>query len=350
MKKPKEPKEKKPKKVKPPKEKKPKKPKKGQAPAEDQEGQEGKKKKKFPILLLIPIIVLVVVAGVVVFVLLPGKDNAEDPDAEVSVEPEPPSLPPEYQVGDEVVAGMTLGADESEAKAIPAKTVVYTYTDLVDAGKAAETYAGQLSSADPRFYVVDEEFIRTDRPDFSAKEGTLLMARNIVVETPTPSPEPEESPEGSEDDADASAQPDPSPTPSAEPVEEPPGMVLMVKMEWSEGQCKVTADQVEGKVTSRPSSQQTPGGGGMGQHAAKDYLESLTPGQLGLEGESMEDYEVMIVDGIVLVNDEPCTRLNIYDKDMVIMGSYLIARDGQHMYLLDPLDGGVTELDMPKTN
>ena len=41
----------------------------------------------------------------------------------------------------------------------------------------------------------------------------------------------------------------------------------------------------------------------MGQHAAKDYLESLTPGQLGLEGESMEDYEVMIVDGIVLVND-----------------------------------------------
>lgn len=347
MKKPKEPKEpkekkpKKPKKEKAPKEKKPKKPKKGEAP---EEGQEGKKKKK-PILLIIPLAVVLVVAAVVIFVILPGR-NADDPDVEVSVEPVPPSLPPEYEVGDEKVAGMTLGADESEAKAVPAKTVVYTYVDLVDAGKAAETYVSQLAAADPRFYVVDEEFVRTDRPDFSTAEGTVLMARDIVVETPEPSPEPspeaEESPEGGE----ATEQPTPSPAPT-EPVEEVPTMVLTVKMEWSPGQCVVTADQAEGKVTSPPPSQ-TSGGGGMGQRAAQDYLKGLEPAQLGLEGSSMDDYEVMIIDGLVRVDAQPCTKLNVYDEDNVFVGCYLVALDGQHLYELDTLSGRVTELEMPK--
>lgn len=344
MKKQKEPKEKKPKKQKVPKEKKSKK---GQPPAEGQEGKGGKKGKKKLILLLIPL-VLVAAAAIVIFVILPGR-GGDDPEAEVSAEPVPPSLPPEYQVGDETVAGMTLGADESEAKAVPAKTVVYTYVDLADAGKAAETYVSQLSAADPRFYVVDEEFVRTDRPDFTAREGTVLMARNIVIEKPESSPAPEESAEGGEDqNAENSAQPTPTPEPTAQPEEEP-GRVLTVKIEWSEGQCVVTADEAEGKVTTRPRTPQgSVGGGGMGQQAAKDYLKSLNPAQLGLSGQSMENYEILVNDGTVFVNDLPCHRINIYDEYDVIMGCFLIALDGQHMYRLDVETNQVTAMDMPQ--
>lgn len=343
-KKPKEPKEKKPKKQKAPKEKKPRKPKKGQAPEEGQEG--GKKKKKPLILLLIPLAVVIAAAAIVVFVILPGRKGADEPDAEVSVAPLPPSLPPDYQVGDQTVAGMTLDADESEAKAALTR-VVYTYTDLADAGKAAETYVDQLTAANPRFYVVDEDFVRTDEPDFTTLEGTVLMARDIVVATPEPSAAPVESEAGGEDDA--SAQPTQTPAPSQPPAEETPGMVLAVKMEWSKGQCVVTADQEEGKVTSRPPSQQqgAAGGGGMGQRAAKEYLEGLEPAQLGLEGQSMDDYEVMVVDGIVLVSGEPCTKLNIYDEDYVFMGCYLVAQSGQELYQLDTVTGTITVMKMP---
>lgn len=343
---PKEPKEKKPKKEKAPKEKKPKKPKKGQAPEEGQEG--GKKKKKKPIiLLLIPLVVIIAAVVIVVFVILPGRNSTDEPDVEVSVAPLPPSLPPDFQVGDETVTGMALGADESEAKAALTQ-VVYTYTDLADAGKAAETYVNQLAAANPKFYVVDEDFVRTDKPDFTTQEGTVLMARNIVVATPEPSAAPEESEAGGEgQDGDASAQPTQTPAPSQPPAEETPGMVLAVKMEWSKGQCVVTADQEEGEVTSRPASQQGSAGGSMGQRAAKEYLKSLEPAQLGLEGPSMDDYEVMVVDGIVLVNGEPCTKLNIYDKDYVFMGCYLVAQNGQDLYQFDTVTGTVTAMKMP---
>lgn len=347
MKKPKEPKEKKPKKEKVPKEKKPKKPKKGQTAeqSEEQEGQ-GKKKKKFPILLLIPVVVLAVVAAVVVFVLLPGKDD--DPDAVVSEEPVPPSLPPEYMVGDLSIAGMTLGADESAAKAVPAKTVVYTYVDLEDAGKAAQTYVEQLQGADPRFYVVDEEFVRTEKPDFTAQEGMVLMARNIPVEKPESSAEPEASPEGEESPGAESAQPSPTPEPSPTPdPDEEPRYVLTVRMEWSKGQCVVTADEAEGRVTSAPQGPGGVMGSTMGQYDAKDYLKSLEPKVLGLSGESMDAYEVFIMDGVVRVNDLPCTKLNVYDENDVFAGCYMVSVDGQHLYQLNPMTGNVIELKMP---
>lgn len=343
MKKPKEPKEKKPKKEKAPKEKKPKKPKKGQPPEEGQEAQEGKKGKKKLILILISLIVIIAAVVIVVFVILPGRNSTDEPDAEVSVAPAPPSLPPDFQVGDETVVGMTLGSDESEAKAEVTR-VVYTYTDLADAGKAAETYVDQLSSANPKFYVVDEEYVRTDRPDFSTREGTVQMARNIEVKTEA-SPPPVES---QEDGENQDAQPSPSPT---QPPAEQPSMVLSVKIEWSEGQCVVTADEAEGKVTSPSRGPNGSGGGGsMGQQAAKDYLKSLTPAQLGLSGQSMDEYEIMTIDGTVFVNELPCHRLNIYDKNNVIMGIFLITLDGQHLYRLNPETDQVTSVEMPKTN
>lgn len=336
---PKAPKEKKPKKEKPPKEKKVKKGK--NAPEEvDEAGQQ--KKKKFPILMLIPAVVIIAAAVIIFVFVLPGRNADKDPDATVSVEPEPPVLPTELPVGEIMVPGMVLEADEFAAQAVLAKTITYTYTDLVDAGKAAETYVRQLKSAGPRYYVVNEELVRQrEEPDYTAGEGLVLMARNL----PKPEPEVSESaaPEGEE-----SGQPENSEAPqsappeeSAAPVDETPDMVITVRIAWTPGQCVVTADEILGKVTAPPRD---PNAGASAQHpvsqqGAQDRIASMTPAELGLPGESMDQYVVFPIDGIEMVNDVACIRVNVYstaDGSNKFMGGYLVSTDGLHLYRQDP--------------
>ena len=337
---PKAPKEKKTKKEKPPKEKKVKKGKGGPGPeAVDEAGQE--KKKKFPILMLIPAVVIIAAAVIIFVFVLPGRNADKDPDATVSVEPESPVLPTELPVGDEKVPGMVLEADEFAAQAVLAKTITYTYTDLVDSGKAAETYVKQLKSADPRYYVVDEELVRQrEQPDFKTGEGMVLMARNLpkpepeVVESAAPEGEESGQPEGSE------APQSPPPEESAEPGDETPDMVITVRISWSPGQCVVTADEILGKVTAPPPD--TTGSMGqrpIGQQGAQDRISSMTPAELGLPGESMDQYVVFPIDGVEMVDDVACIRVNVYSREdgtNRFMGGYLVSSDGLHLYRQDP--------------
>lgn len=360
---PKAAKEKKEKKVKPPKEKKPKKPKKskkGEGPVEETaevtEGSEaGKKKKKKlnPIFLLVSLAVIVAAALVIYFVVLPkvtGKDK--DPEPSVSVEPDPPVLPTELPVGEEnVVPGMVLGSDEYQAQAVLAKTITYTYTNLVDAGKVAETYVGQLRSADPSFSVVDEEFVRTDAPDFSTAEGMVLMARTLPLPEPeaTESQAPEESEPAESGDPAQSENPGESenpeesaqPTQAPEEAEEPVRMVLTVRITWSEGQCVVTADEEEGMVTSPPRETPSGNGGSLSVRGAQARLEAMTPAELGLSGESMEEYNVFPIDGVEMVDGVACITLYVYsdggENGNEFMGSYLMSIDGAHLYQVNPV-------------
>lgn len=372
---PKEPKApKKPKKEKPPKapkEKKPKKPKKEKPPRaakgkkgknapEAVEGQEGEQaKKKLPLPLLIISLAVIVAAAVIVFlfVIRPrlAGDPDEDPDATVSVEPQPPELPEKIPIGDDVeITGMTLGADESGALAEKAKTITYTYSNLVDAGKAAETYVTQLAQETPAFALVDEEFVRqTEKPDYTAAEGMVLLARNVPAAAAEPEsmPQPEESAEPTDDaDPDGSAEPTstPEPTPEPEPTPPPVTYVHTVRISWSPGICVVTADEQEGQVTSPPPT--AAANHSVSQHGAKQILQEMDPAQLELTGASMDEYEVMPVDGAEMVDDRPCIRLYVYSDNNQpnsneIMGSYLMSIDGEHLYKVDPITDEIKELD-----
>lgn len=347
-----------PKPPKPPKEKKPKKPKKGQAPKDSEapEGQEPDKKKKLnPIFLILPLVVIAAAAVIIIFVVLPRFRGGDDsPEPTPTVEPQPPELPEELKVGEESVVGMALEADESEAEAVLAKTVTYTYINLNNAGKAAETYVNQLAASEGRFSVVDEEFVRTDRPDFTAPEGMVLMARNLPVpvpeapaesEAPEESGDPEASP-GPEESSDPEANPEPTATPV--PAEEPVRMVLTVRITWSEGQCVVTADEEEGMVTS-PPRQNVPSSEAVTMRGAQDRLRAMSPAELGLPGESMSEYEVISVDGVEMVDSAACIRVNVYSEVTAtqgseFMGSYLMSVDGQHLYRLNPITDEIEEL------
>lgn len=362
---PKEKKPKKPKKEKPPKEKKAKPPRakkggKGKNVPEAVEGQEeGQSRKKLPLpFLLISLAVIAAAAAIVfLFVIRPrlaaGADEDPEADAAVSAEPEPPELPEKIPIGDDVeIRGMALGADESGALAEKAKTVTYTYSSLVDAGKAAETYAGQLAQESPSFSLVDEEFVRrTEKPDYTAEEGMVLLARNVPAKAaePEPAPSPEPEPSGSADpDGSAEPAPTPEPTPEPEPTPPPVTYVHTVRISWAPGVCVVTADEQEGLVTSPPTA--AAANHSVSQRGAKQILQEMDPAQLELTGTSMDEYEVMPVDGAEIVDGRPCIRLYVYSDNNQpnsneIMGSYLMSIDGEHLYKVDPVTDEIRELD-----
>ena len=381
---PKAPKEKKPKKEKPPKKPKPpkkekppkkgkppKKPKKGQeAPQEGEELEQGKK--KLPIILLLVPVAVIAIAAVVFFVFIfPNLGgDPDDPGVIETEEPKPPELPEELKVGDVSVPGLTLEADESEAQAaVIAKSVTYTYTDLNNAGAAAETYVTQLRSAAPGFSVVDEDFVRTSElPDFTAAEGMVLLARNLSSaeletefgikeeEPPAPTDPPEDEsgePDESSDPAGSAPVETPAPTEPPEPeepVEEPPSYVITVRISWSEDKCVVTAGEEEGKVTSAPPSASgaTPS---ISVRDAERQLLSMTPAELGLPGTSMStEYEVFWQNGTELVNGVTCIRLEVYNSSdgpnpNLYAGSYLMSVDGAHLYRLNTGTNELQELD-----
>lgn len=351
------PKEKKPKKPRPPKAKKPKK---GvNAPEEAEELEEGEgeepKKKKPLILVLLPVVVIVAAAVIVFLFVIKPKflDKDKDPDVTPSVEPQPPELPSELPVGEEIVPGMALEADESGALAEQAKTITYFYTNLNDAGKAAQTYVGQLEQAEPRFYIVDEEFVRqTDKPNYEVNEGMVLLARNITEPEPeaTPTPEPSQEPEETDrKNEDAEQSPSPSPSGSQAPEQEVEHHVLTVRITWTPGQCVVTADEAVGSVTSPPREPGITGGQSISIYDAQDRISGMDPAQLGLEGESMDGYEVVPMDGTELVDGSACIRVNVYSSNTqgstMFQGSYLMSLDGQHLYRLNPTTNAIEELD-----
>lgn len=350
MKEPKEKKPKKPKKEKTKKEKPPKKEKagkKGKAPKEETSGG----KKKFPILILIPLVVIIVSGAVLFFVLRGGGDDeAKEP------EPEPNNIPEVLTVGEEFTVP-ALTTEEHGINAVRSSVVTYTYTGLSDTGSAAQSYVAQMRSSENGFRVVDDEFVLCDAPSFEELEGRVLLAKTVPVpEEETPSEEPKESEpaEGQEDgqedgqDDAQSAAPD-----STQPLdgddetepqeEEPEGEVYLLEVLWSMDSLAVVTSQVPGVITSPPLSESDYyHSSSMGMHDAQEYLESLDPAQLGLSGESMDEYEVMIVDGAVIVGDVPCTRLNVYSNNNAtnsneFMGCYLVSKDGLHLYRLDTM-------------
>lgn len=129
-------------------------------------------------------------------------------------------------------------------------------------------------------------------------------------------------------------------------------MVLTVELTWTPETLLVVCDQAVGRVTNpaQPDRPVTPGAA-MTMWEAQNFLQELEPSVLGLEGESMEDYHIYAIDGSVLVNGQPCMRLNVYSREEgqsnEVAGIYLMSRDGQHLYLLDEEAKSVKEIQLP---
>lgn len=328
-KKQKTPKPKKEKAPKPKKEKKPKKPKKGKKGAapelENSEeglveaGKKSKKKKLFILLLLV--VILAAGAAVFFFVIRPrmegGKAQEEPP-------PEPVELPLMYTMGETEVHALpvwgesTVYLEEQEAPVgedEPEPTAVtYRYEGLSSPGTLASVYITLMTAEDVGFSQVDEELTRIEEPEAPAVErGAVHLAKNA----------PEE------------------------------GKALSIRMDWTTELCTVTADLVDGRVKDPPEPEPPISPAALSADQALDYIQSLNPAVLGLEGTSMEEYELLLQDGSVLIDGNPCVRINAYRRDSQtgtneIGGNYFLSLDGVHLYRLDVADNSVEELDTPE--
>lgn len=316
-KKEKAPKPKKEKAPKPKKEKKAKKPKKGKkgAAPELENPEEGavetgkKSKKKKLLMILLPVLVLAVGAAVFFFIIRPrlGGEKAEEPPPPEPVElplmytlgetevhalpvwgesvvyPAEPKIPlvqeppaeEEKDAGEEEPAEGEKGEEDAGEEKEPEEptAVAYRYEGLSSPGTIVSAYTMLLTAEDVGFSQVDEELIRIKEPEpLSVEAGSVRLAKNA----------PEE------------------------------GKALFLYMEWTAEICTVTADLVDGKVKNPPEPVSPVGPMGMSAEQMIDYLQSLDPAVLGLEGSTMEGYDLLMQDGSVLIDGVPCVRINAY--------------------------------------
>ena len=352
---PKPKKEKAPKPKKEKKQKKPKKGKKGAAPELEnpEEGvvETGKKsKKKMLLMILLPVLVLAVGAAVFFFVVRPrlGGEKPEEPPPP----PEPVELPLMYTIGETEVHALPVWGESTvylEEQEVPAaesveKTdtgeedsgedaeaedagdksageepaaptaVTYRYEGLSSPGTLASVYTTLMTLDDIGFSQVDEELVRIKEPEALAVEaGSVRLAKNA----------PED------------------------------GKAMSIQLEWTEELCTVTADLVDGRVKNPPEPVSPMGPMGMSADQIMDYMGTLNPSVLGLEGATMEEYDLLMQDGSVLIDGNPCVRVNAYRINSEtgtneIGGNYFLSLDGSHLYRLDVASNSVTELDLPQ--
>lgn len=246
-----------------------------------------------------------------------GGDDEEEEGGVVS------DLPTEYSMNGEVISALSV--EDENVQVVKDPSVIYFYEGLNSSNATASAYASQLRTEDG-FFFVDEEFVKTDSTNFSTEEGTVLLAKDKTAD--------ESGDEGEGEDGTGTVQED---------------RVVTLRIDWTEGACTVTVSEAAGKVTDPPPE---PEPVSMTLVDAVDYVNNLPPSVLGLSGESMNDYNIYAIDGIVWVDDVPSLRLRIYSsgssgQDNDLAGSYLLSNDGLHLYRLNGAEGSVEELELP---
>lgn len=80
----------------------------------------------------------------------------------------------------------------------------------------------------------------------------------------------------------------------------------------------------------------------------EDFFRNFLPEQLGLEGESLDEYEIYPSEKAVPVNGLPCMKLVVYEKSPAgtnaPVSTYLVARDGTAVYEIQ--DGIAVDLEL----
>jgi len=183
--------------------------------------------------------------------------------------------------------------------------ILYRYEGLQSPADLVSAYTALMTTSDAGFSTVDETLLRIDPPEFEGKtHGTVQLARNV---------------------------------PAAE--DGSGGGVNSLLLSWEGTTCSVTLDMPEGSVHDPKPEPPAP----VVQRGLPD-LETMDPSKLGLPGDSMDDYELMTKEGSVRIQGSVCMRVDAYDGNHQIAGSFFLSNDG-HLYKLDETANAVVELD-----
>lgn len=198
---------------------------------------------------------------------------------------------------------------EEEGAALKA----YRYEGMVAPAAMVSAYAALLTTEDMGCLYADNTLRETgEAPDFDGETGAVYLIRRLGA---------------------------------AEDSEEEQAAALCVR--WEPGLCIVTLELVPASMTQPPKADPMPA---LTFTTAVERIKHMSPRALELEGESMADYRVYARDGLVLINDQSCMRIDVCQVDErigtnVIAGSYYLSSDGLRLYRME--DGAVRELSAP---
>lgn len=227
-----------------------------------------------------------------------GEETEAGPDSEEGEAAN--QLIEEFPFGELTVPGLTSA---SSGAAVTVETV-YTYTGLSSSGGDVKSYVSLMTGDTNGFSVVDKDFVISDEPEYD-DAGKVLLAKAAKA---------------GEDDSAGS-------------------QLMLVDISWAEDSCVIVTRQAEGTISQPPEP--------ITMREAQQKLESMSPAELGLEGESMDQYEVFTFDGAVVVDGRACVRMNVYnfEQSNEFMGCYLMSLDGRHLYKMDTATQEITELE-----
>lgn len=213
-------------------------------------------------------------------------------------------LPETYVIGEDSLPA--LGTTEGEGEGISGsisqqpqeetEQTVYVYTGLTSGKETVQAYVDTLLSQYD-CSVIDEDGVVQEEPTFDQDAGTLLVGKDTAGK------------DG----------------------------VFQIQLDWTQNSCTVTPSVRQGEQVTQPPQNLT-------MEEAVERLKNAPVSLLGLTG-SWKDYTVYGEDGYVMVNDQACYCLDVYDRDThSIQGTYLLSLDGTQLYQLNRDNKQVTEL------
>lgn len=209
------------------------------------------------------------------------------------------ALPDSYTVGEEsppaLNALVTLNSDAQfqQTQDEESDSVTYLYSQLTSGSQTAETYTQALET--DCGYTIEPD-AAGGSVDFSAPSGEVLAVHDT----------------------------------------EDPEEVLLLTIQWEETSCSVTPSLTPADELSQQES--------VTLKEATEHLQSVPLEQLGLSGKR-EDYLFVPQDGTVLLDDQPCYCVNVYQRQPYqFRESFLLTLPDLQVYRLDRDSGQAAPL------
>ena len=230
-------------------------------------------------------------------------DSDEVPEEELALVPNAYFIGSQSLTAVEAERGVTL----NDLYATESGAFVYTYVGFEVVTESVQNYVTRLIDAENGFKIVDGETFRpASAPDFTQPEGTVSLSKPADNDK-----------------------------------------ITVIRLDWSDGQCVASISIEDAPVEEKKPTNKN--NIGLTHTGAMDYLKELPPSVLGLEGDSMEAYNIYIMTGFTYVDGEACLRINIYANDAstgtnVHAGTYFMSGNAEHIYRLSE-DGLAIEMD-----
>lgn len=114
------------------------------------------------------------------------------------------------------------------------------------------------------------------------------------------------------------------------------GELFFISVDWTATGAEVVVSTDSGSIYIPPAKKEeeesASSGGSLSIQDALNYLNSCNPADLGLAGNSMNDYKIYTLEGLVMVDSVPYRQFDVYSSangtSNTHVGSYLFSNDG----------------------